>query len=39
VRNTCRTPVDSAHAPTFTIVTQPNPAQQRAFKLLQTITV
>jgi Transposase DDE domain len=39
VRNTCRTPVDSAQAPTFTIVTQPNPVQQRAFKLLETITV
>ena len=38
VRNTCRTPVDSAQAPTFTIVTQPNLVQQRAFKLLETIT-
>jgi hypothetical protein len=39
VRNTCRTTTDSAHAPTFTIVTQPNVLQQRAFKLLETITV
>ena len=39
VRNTCRTPVDSAQAPTFTIVTQPSVVQQRAFKLLETITV
>ena len=37
--NTCRTPVDSAQAPTFTIVTQPSVVQQRAFKLLETITV
>ena len=39
VRNTCRTPTDSAQAPTFTIVTQPSVVQQRAFKLLETITV
>ena len=39
VRNTCRTPMGSAQAPTFTIVTQPNVVQQRAFKLLETITV
>jgi transposase len=39
VRNTCRTVPVSAQAPTFTIVTQPNPIQQRAFKLLDTITV
>jgi transposase len=39
VRNTCRTPVDSAQAPTFTLVTQPSVVQQRAFKLLETITV
>ena len=39
VRNTCRTTTDSARAPTFTIVTQPNALQQRALKLLETITV
>ncbi len=41
VRNTCRatTDTDSARAPTFTIVTQPNATQQRALKLLETITV
>lgn len=39
VRNTCRTTTDSAQAPTFTIVTQPNALQQRALKLLETITV
>jgi Transposase DDE domain len=39
VRNTCRTTTDSAPAPTFTIVTQPNPVQQRALKLLETIAV
>ena len=39
VRNTCRTTADSAQAPTFTIVTQANATQQRALKLLETITV
>jgi len=39
VRNTCRTVHASAQAPTFTITTQPNPAQQRALDLLATITV
>lgn len=39
VRNTCRTTTDSARAPTFTIVTQPNAVQQRALKLLETIAV
>lgn len=39
VRNTCRTITDSARAPTFTIVTQPNAVQQRALKLLETIAV
>jgi len=39
VRNTCRTIKGSAQAPTFTIVTQPNAIQQRALKLLDTITV
>jgi len=39
VRNTCRTVTASAQAPTFTIVTQPNRVQQRALKLLDTLTV
>ncbi|MGZ9059408.1 MAG: IS1634 family transposase [Burkholderiaceae bacterium] len=39
VRNTCRTTADSAQAPIFTIVTQPNAVQQRALKLLETIAV
>ena len=39
VRNTCRTIKGSPQAPTFTMVTQPNPVQQRAFDLLNTITV
>lgn len=39
VRNTCRTTSEATQAPTFTVVTQPNPIQQRALKLLETITV
>jgi len=39
VRNTCRTTTDSAQTSTFTIVTQANALQQRAFKLLEMITV
>ena len=39
VRNTCRTVKAPAQAPTFTIVTQPNPIQQRALQLLDTIPV
>ncbi len=39
VRNTCRAVRGSTEAPTFKIVTSPNPTQQRAFKLLSTITV
>jgi hypothetical protein len=39
VRNTCRTVKAAAQAPTFTLVTQPNPIQQRALELLETITV
>jgi hypothetical protein len=39
VRNTCRTAKASPQAPTFTIVTQANPIQQRALALLDTITV
>lgn len=39
VRNTCRTVKASPQAPTFTLVTQPNPVQQRALQLLDTISV
>ena len=39
VRNTCRTTTESVQAPTFTIVTQANATQERALKLLETITV
>ena len=37
VRNTCRTPNAGPEAPTFNVVTTPNPKQQRALKLLQQI--
>jgi len=37
VRNTCRTPNAGPDAPTFEILTTPNPKQQRAFALLQQI--
>jgi len=36
-RNTCRTPNAGATAPTFEILTTPNPKQQRALDLLQQI--
>lgn len=39
VRNTCRTPNAAADAPTFDLLTTPNPKQQRAFELLQKIRV
>jgi transposase len=39
VRNTCRTPHAGDDAPTFDILTKPNPKQQRAFELLQQIQV
>lgn len=39
VRNTCRTPNAGPEAPTFNVVTTPNPKQQRAFALLQQIQV
>jgi hypothetical protein len=35
VRNTCRTPHAEPEAPTFEIITTPNPKQRRAFELLQ----
>ena len=37
VRNTCRTPHAGPDAPTFEVLTTPNPKQQRAFELLQQI--
>lgn len=37
VRNTCRTPRAVQDSPTFTITTRPNPTQQRALQLLETI--
>jgi transposase len=37
VRNTCRTPQAGLDAPTFEVLTTPNPQQQRAFELLQQI--
>jgi transposase len=37
VRNTCRTPRAGLDAPTFEVLTTPNPKQQRAFELLQQI--
>ena len=37
VRNICRTPNAGPDAPTFEVVTSPNPKQQRAFDLIQQI--
>jgi transposase len=37
VRNTCRTPSAGPDAPTFDILTTPNPKQQRALDLIQQI--
>jgi transposase len=37
VRNTCRTPNAGPEAPTFNVVTTPNPKQERAFDLLRQI--
>jgi hypothetical protein len=39
VRDTCRTRNSTPDSPTFTIVTRPNPTQQRALELLETIRV
>jgi hypothetical protein len=39
VRNTCRTPSAPEDRPAFTITTRPNPTQQRALQLLETIRV
>jgi transposase len=37
VRNTCRVPNAGVDAPTFELLTTPNPKQQRAFELIQKI--
>lgn len=37
VRNTCRTPHTTENTPTFEVVTNPNPKQQRAIELLRQI--
>ena len=37
VRNVCRLPGSDPHAPTFDIVTTPDPKQQRAYDLLENI--
>ena len=39
VRNTCRTPQAAENAPTFTVLTSPNPKQKRALELIQKIQV
>ena len=39
VRNTCRTPQAAETAPTFEILTTPNPKQQRALELLRKISL
>jgi hypothetical protein len=39
VRNSCRTPNAGADAPTFDLVTTPNPKQRRALELIQQIRV
>jgi len=39
VRNTCRTPHAGTDAPTFHVVTSPNPIQKRALQLIQQINV
>jgi transposase len=38
VRNTCRTPQAAASAPSFAVLTTPNPKQKRALELVQQIT-
>jgi transposase len=38
VRNTCRTPQAAASAPTFEVLTSPNPKQKRALELVGQIT-
>ena len=37
VRNTCRTPQAGENLPAFTVLTSPNPKQERALELIQKI--
>jgi hypothetical protein len=37
VRNTCRTPAAGPQAPTFDVVTTPNPTQRHALDLIKQI--
>jgi hypothetical protein len=39
VRSTCRVPGAGPDAPTFHVVTTPDPTQQRAYDLLASITM
>ena len=39
VRNTCRAPNAGPHAPTFDVVTTPNPKQKRALELIQQLSL
>jgi hypothetical protein len=39
VRNTCRTPNAEPDAPTFAVLTNPNPTQRRALELVKQIQV
>jgi hypothetical protein len=39
VRATCRCPSDNDPSATFTMITKPNPKQQKAYDLLKTIHV
>jgi len=39
VRNTCRSPLAGAEAPSFEVMTTPTAAQRRAFDLIETITL
>lgn len=39
VRNTCRSPLAGAEAPSFEVMTTPTAAQRRAFELIGNITL
>ena len=39
VRNTCRSPLAGAEAPSFEVITTPTAAQRRAFELIENITL
>jgi hypothetical protein len=39
VRNTCRSPLAGAEAPSFEVITTPSAAQRRAFELIENITL